>query len=671
MKKLTLSHTPIPFSDEFLGSFILRTSYINGYQSPKQMLNSSGIHIYQKSYESIFTNEDKFNQVIEYLNLSKVLLDLVINKVPPTFQNFYWTRTHIIQSQLIEIDLNKFCPVCLKENGYWKKNWLLKPLTVCTDHLIELVTNCPNCQNSLQISRRSLFECSKCYFDLRSTQKQNSTSLDIGINNWFIDNLTKPKGNFIEDFFDIWIALLEYFEILNTKINLSYILKLCHDFFYDKDLFISVFIDEISNNLKFAHPRIQLLPFLKNINKFKYILSKILSTFTDYRKNSPQIIDKKFNKNDARHVLGVSFASFHKRLKAGILYHDELANNEKNIFSSKILEDWLISEKNIINGVYTYNHPPQLADESNHYYTIPQIMEILDINNANTRLLLNIPDIPTTKKYLNRYTQLCLEKNFVDDFNKKYIFLSTLAKRLDVPTLTLRHKLLSLNIEPIYTNKAYVPYYNRNNISHLTKSIIENIKNFKHNIGRKSKRTKPKKNGSLVTLNKAANLLDISASQVTQLIKHGWLKVNNPEERPHRIILKSIDNLIQQKNDPSYIDIDVVLEAFNCTFQQLQKNWMMTKFLTIRHVGYWRSFPKVEFEYLIKIREDYFTASEGNAYLGMHRTHLTNLVSKGIIQPHKFGNHNYSINLFKRDDVKRLKDVGGRNNELENKSKLM
>lgn len=172
MKKLTLSHMPIPFNDEFLASFLLRASYSNGYQSPKQMLNSAGILVYQLSYESIFTDEDKFKKVIEHLELSTDLINLVIKKVPPTSQYYFWQHNQLIPIQLIEIGLNKFCPTCLQENGYWKKNWLLKSLTACTDHLIELITNCPNCQNSLQISRRSLFECSKCYFDLRSTQKQ-------------------------------------------------------------------------------------------------------------------------------------------------------------------------------------------------------------------------------------------------------------------------------------------------------------------------------------------------------------------------------------------------------------------------------------------------------------------------------------------------------------------
>ena len=117
MKKLTLSHTPIPFDDEFLASFLLRASYSNGYQSPKQMLNSAGIPVYKLSYDSVFTDENKFKQIIEHLDLSYDLLELVIKKVPPTSQYFFWNNNQIIQPKLLSIGLNKFCPICLDKNG--------------------------------------------------------------------------------------------------------------------------------------------------------------------------------------------------------------------------------------------------------------------------------------------------------------------------------------------------------------------------------------------------------------------------------------------------------------------------------------------------------------------------------------------------------------------------
>ena len=84
----------------------------------------------------------------------------------------------------------------------------------------------------------------------------------------------------------------------------------------------------------------------------------------------------------------------------------------------------------------------------------------------------------------------------------------------------------------------------------------------------------------------------------------------------------------------------------------------MTGFLTIRRVGYWRSIPKKQLNYVLEIQKEFFTASEANVHLGMHRTHITNLVTRGLIKPHLFGNHNYSIRLFKKTDVEKLRQAG-------------
>lgn len=60
----------------------------------------------------------------------------------------------------------------------------------------------------------------------------------------------------------------------------------------------------------------------------------------------------------------------------------------------------------------------------------------------------------------------------------------------------------------------------------------------------------------------------------------------------------------------------------------------------------------------MKIHQEYFTASEANDYLGMHRTHMTNLVTQGLIKPKFHGNKFYSVRLFLREDVDKLLEAG-------------
>jgi len=488
----------------------------------------------------------------------------------------------------------------------------------------------------------------------------------MNTNIWFLEKLNSAEGNFIEIFFDIWIALIEYFSNLEITENRSYILKLCHEYFYNEERFTSIFIKEIENNLDYAHPQIQILPFSRNKPRFRNIVNKFQSYFRDYENKSPQPSKIKFNKNDTIHILGITFVSFNKRLKAGILYHEQFINNDKTNFTIEILEDWLIYEKENIKGTYKYNHPPALEDESNHYYTITEIMKILDINISNTRLFLKIPTVPATKKYINRSMQLCLEREFVNKFNKNYIFLSSLARTLEVSVFTLRDKLSSLNINPIDSDKTYPAYYNRSSVSYLTKDIIEKITTYKNNRRRNKKNTTFKdKNNTFISLNEAAELLSISSLQVAQLIQHNWIQVEDLDARPYRIPRSSVNKLLQQKNDPSYIEIDEVLRTLNCTFNQLQKNWIMTGFLTIKSIGYCRLFTKKQFNHVLEIKKEFFTASEANKYLGMHRTHITNLVTRGLIKPYFYGNHHYSIRLFKKKDVENLLHSGYGNQRSE------
>lgn len=659
MKKLTLSHTPIPFPDEFIASFLLRASYPNGYQSPQKMLNSAGISVYKLSYNSIYTDEVKVKKIIENLNFSDDLLKLVIRKTPPPLQYFIWDNDKKIQTQLLSFSLNKFCSICLENNGYWRKNWLLNPLTICPEHKINLTVNCPECYNILPINRRSLFECPTCKFDLRKSPIKSIKQDDNETNLWFLENLAIDDKDFIEIFFDIWTALFEYFSNLDKEIDYSYILRLCHDYFFNKDIFKEKFIKEIENNLVYAHPRIQLLPFFRKKSKFGTFFEKILTPFQEYNSRSSKLIDRKFSKKDTTYILNVSYIALHKRLRIGILYHDDLIQNDKAYFTTKIIEDWLINDKNSINKSYTYNKPPVFLDDSNDFFGVIEISQILCINKLLTHKFLKIPNIPVTKKFINRHKKFCLNKKFVLDFNEKYIFLAPLAKKLNVSVVTLKDKLASLSINPVMQNSLYPAYYCRDDVEHISKSIIENITVYEHNFGRRKEGTSAKsKKREFLSLNEAALALNISSEQVSQLIDHNWLIIDDPEIHPNTILRRSFDKFLQKKNDPTFIELDEVLKVLNCTFNELQNNWIRTGFLSIRRVGYWRSVPKKQLNYVVEIQKEFFTFSEANNFLGMHSAHITNLVTRGLIKPYLFGNHNYSIRLFKKTDVKKLLQAG-------------
>jgi len=83
------------------------------------------------------------------------------------------TRNNLISPIKIKGTYNnlyglKYCPLCLQENDYFKKEWRLAFYNVCTKHKTMLLDRCPNCGKQLTITKRKrdlpYFNCWNCGF---------------------------------------------------------------------------------------------------------------------------------------------------------------------------------------------------------------------------------------------------------------------------------------------------------------------------------------------------------------------------------------------------------------------------------------------------------------------------------------------------------------------------
>lgn len=554
-----------------------------------------------------------------------------------------------LSNSIIDINLNKFCPDCLNKTGYWKKEWLLKPITTCTLHQIKLQLNCPQCNNTLAMNRRSLFECPTCKNDIKSASK----NFDLNQNKlteWFLNRIEEQE--FINNFTEIWSILCEYFSNFNKDLNYDEILDLIYLFFEESLEFENKMLSNIKNNIEYAHPRIQLLPFLRCKGKITSIAYNLLSNLRNYNSLSPKLIYREISKLDVSYILGINFISLQKRLTSGILYHDQLSKQCKYCFSTAVIEDWLVNDKKSIYSSDIYYKPPAISDESSNYYDAKQIAKIFDVNIETVRKFMKHPEAGTTKKYISGHSKYCIAKTTIENFSKKYIFISALARKIEVPSKNLKDKISSLNIYPIWDSKDYPVFYVREAVESLNKNKINNIVNFQSSSGRKKKGYV--KDDTTLSLQEVAKILEISTKKVIQLIHHNWLLINDSDDSQYRIQRKSLNQFIQKKNDPTFTSIEIVLETFNCTLQELIKNWEMNGFIKIRYLGYWLSIPTLQFCNILSIHKEFCTATEANKLLAVHKGFITDLVSKGVIKPHYFGNHIYAVKFFKRTDVESL-----------------
>lgn len=81
----------------------------------------------------------------------------------------HWVGLKVSQQEKIElitklhdIHLNsyfKYCPLCLKEEGYWQLNWHLQASVACIKHKVWLVDECSSCNSQLAFNKVRLNKC--------------------------------------------------------------------------------------------------------------------------------------------------------------------------------------------------------------------------------------------------------------------------------------------------------------------------------------------------------------------------------------------------------------------------------------------------------------------------------------------------------------------------------
>jgi hypothetical protein len=646
MSSSILPHYAFPYEDEFAASFLLRTSYVNGYQSPKAMLNNFGILVYNSTLESIFCNEEKFLYILKKFGLPTEFTFLVLKKAPPTNQFFYLSDNISISKKLIDFSLTKFCPQCLQEFGYWKKEWLFKPMFICKVHQIKMFNNCPKCNNTLILNRTSLFICSYCNFDLRNSEKLKINNDEENKIQWL---LKISQNDFInKEYLVIWEAIQKYYENLKIKTTNSIVSELCYLFFQDIYTFIIKMTEILTKNMNLNHPKIQVLPFLKVKGKLKNTAYEILKNIKTPTKPSKDLIFKTLNRSEAALILGLSTSTLSLKLEKKILFHNKILANGHYIFDTKILEDWLIyPEKYYIKKEYWKKDDPSIFfdtyDLSCHY----------NIDYETARKFLKTPSLQTTIKNFNRVRKKCILKKNIEKFDKKFIFLITLAKDLNIAHTYLQDKLSGVGIKIIPESKNYVPYYLRENIRNITKEQLDAVTFHTNKRGRKplGEKNKIYKYREDLNLNEASKILDISPLQVAKLIQYNFLPVKDIQTRPHVILKRDLLYFLNKINHPSYISLDSALKLLNCTYREFEKRWVVTGIAKIRDLRYWKSVSLNQIYEIKEISKNYFTANEANEFLGMHRTYITNLVTMNIIKPWILGNDKHSIRLFKKSDV--------------------
>lgn len=154
--------TPRPCTGESLNGFILRTSELNGYETPTVMMHSVGM-----TNGEMNANIPRFEKLIPLYGRPASEFEVMGYK--RNWNNRFQKRAPILHFDLPSIYVTgkviNICPECILDNGYIDAFFDLQHAIACPVHARTPISDCPSCGNPLKRYRQGLLKCS-CGFDL-------------------------------------------------------------------------------------------------------------------------------------------------------------------------------------------------------------------------------------------------------------------------------------------------------------------------------------------------------------------------------------------------------------------------------------------------------------------------------------------------------------------------
>ncbi|MBY6038327.1 TniQ family protein [Fictibacillus nanhaiensis] len=177
-----------PFSDESLLSYLMRVSKGNHINLISFLNNDVGVvkNIQASELGIININPTKMIEIEKWKTFSRQSSD-------PLKMTFYYGLVHFTPNNdlthsrffsNIFTDTLKFCPMCLKEQKYYRLLWEINNLKICLKHKIALNDRCDKCDCS--IDKRVVHKigfCPNCNADL-SKQKMDLIETNIEKQKW-------------------------------------------------------------------------------------------------------------------------------------------------------------------------------------------------------------------------------------------------------------------------------------------------------------------------------------------------------------------------------------------------------------------------------------------------------------------------------------------------------
>ncbi|MGP2362920.1 TniQ family protein [Acinetobacter junii] len=265
MDNKSLLIQPIPFEEETAASYLLRTAQLNMHSSVNTLIGKENYSYLTKQAPNCdLTDLPRFKFALQVLDLDPSYQHLALERVGPTNRSpRKWGELKVYEN-LLRLPEFSFCPQCLDEQPYFKKIWLFKPIYACPVHSLLLLNKCHECGKAITLAKACITLCPSCNTDLTHAPRVHCKT--IHVIDWFIRILKEQNHEFFQEFTSYWTALVSFAELHEPFSDEGYT-KATYEYFTDPSNSIKKLSTWINNRIYLAHPRVQLLPFLKEKEK--------------------------------------------------------------------------------------------------------------------------------------------------------------------------------------------------------------------------------------------------------------------------------------------------------------------------------------------------------------------------------------------------------------------
>lgn len=430
-----------------------------------------------------------------------------------------------VPEKLFREDVRYYCPKCLQKHAYWRKLWTLKPYSVCPEHRVYLLRDCPTCGKTLTITRGKLASCN-CGADLKMMPVEPA---NVSALKWWMDchrqNSDKARA---ADEILMALAMIDGGDDTPQAEHR----RLCAAYGWIKSGKIVPWLpNRVAYEARLLHPRIQLLPLLRIGYREAYEMARAILGLWKVSGPKEMVSDDDYlRQSDAVLALGIAVKPFRHFEKLGLLEFPDGRKRQRGKVGLAAINRLLFAlqaeKENLCDGEKRRSTASlasmavdimSAARESGGYdisigllslrlkkeqdsssanavsdvdwINVNKMAEMLCTYQEAIRFLCRKDWIPSASRKFP-YNRLMAVRAEVEEFNRKYILGGTFAAQIGENKTNISEKLMALGVTPVAgpsVDGSLVYLFNREDVEKVDLVILRQLKDYPTKAGRKPK----------------------------------------------------------------------------------------------------------------------------------------------------------------------------------------